>query len=344
MSKNIKSAVIIVIFLAVFATGVIFTRDKYKEPVVKSLTQEHFGTIMTITLYGYNDKALNKTIEQSFEEIDRLENIFSAKLDNSELSKLNASAYNQEIKVSDELYQVLKEAIRYYDLSNGALDVTIGKLIGMWGIGTEKERIPAETEIAEYAGIRGCQYIVLDDKEKSVKFTDKRVQLDLGAIAKGYAADVIKKLITDADSDFYGMLDFGGNIMTIGSKAEGKPWIIGVTNPFNVGSAYATLSIIDKCVVTSGNYERYFEKNGERYHHILDPFTGAPSKSGIVSATIVGDNSMQCDALSTATFIMGADKAIKLIDSIEGVECMLIDSEGKVYQSSGIDKYNLSIR
>lgn len=344
MSKNIKSAIIIIIFLAVFVAGVIITKDKYKEPIVKSATQEHFGTIMTITLYGYNSKELETIISNGFEEIDRLENIFSAKIENSELSKLNANAFNQEIKVSDELYQVLEETVKYYELSDGALDVTIGKLISMWGIGTDNERVPKATELADYAGIRGCQYIVMDDAKKTVKFTDKRVQIDLGAIAKGYAADVVKKLINDADSDIYGMLDFGGNIMTIGSKAEGKPWVIGITNPFSVGSAYATINIIDKSVVTSGNYERYFEKDGVRYHHILDPFTGAPSKSGIVSATIIGDNSMQCDALSTATFIMGVDNAIKLIDSIDGVEAMFIDDGGKVYKSNGIDKYNLSIR
>lgn len=344
MSKNIKATVIIVIFLAVFVAGVIITRNNHKEPVVRSVIEEHFGTIMTITLYGYNDKELDKIIKNSFEEIDRLENIFSAKISSSELSKLNSNAHNAEVKVSDELYQVLKEAVKYYELSDGALDITIGNLIGMWGIGTDNERIPADAELEEYAGIRGCQYIAMDDSKKTVKFTDKRVQIDLGAIAKGYAADVIKKLINDYDSDIYGMLDFGGNIMTIGSKAEGKPWIIGVTNPFTVGNTYATVNVIDKCIVTSGNYERYFEKDGVRYHHILDPFTGKPSASGIVSATIIGDNSMQCDALSTATFIMGADKAIKLIDSIQDVECMLIDSNGKVYKSNGINKYNLSIR
>lgn len=348
MNKNIKTIIMSAVLIAVTAVCVFLARMFYSgkndKIISRSYTQEHFGTIMTITLYGSSEKELDEIIADAFEEIQRLENIFSAKLQTSELSDLNENGFNNPVKVSLELYSVLKEAVEYNKLSDGALDVTIGHLIELWGIGTENARIPSQSELEAYAGMNGCDYLVLDDDTVSVWFTDSRVKLDLGAIAKGYAADVIKIMIIDRNAEIYGLLDFGGNIMTVGSKAEGKPWVIGITDPFNVGSACATVDIIDKCVVTSGNYERYFEKDGQRYHHILDPSTGAPSRSGIVSATIIGGNSMQCDALSTASFIMGCERAIKLIDSIDGVEAVLIDSDGNIYRSKKIDSYNLSFR
>jgi thiamine biosynthesis lipoprotein len=141
----------------------------------------------------------------------------------------------------------------------------------------------------------------------------------------------------------YGILDFGGNIMTIGTKADGSLWNIGITNPLDTTEVYAAVSVNDKCVVTSGNYERYFIEDGVRYHHILNPFTGYPAESGIISSTIIGDNSTQCDALSTACYIMGVDKALELIEKTDGVEAVFIDNDGEVHTSSGIEKYSFRI-
>lgn len=309
-----------------------------------SLTEEHFGTILTITLYGSSEEKLKEVIEKSFGECERLENIFSAKLKDSELSKLNEKAAIEPVEVSDELFYLIKEALVYNKLSEGALDVSIGKLIKLWAIGTENQRIPDMEELKPYIAVNGCDKIIADEEKHTIAYTADSVDIDLGAIAKGYAADRIKEFICENMENPKGILDFGGNIMTIGEKTDGSPWNVGITNPKEPSQVYAVVSVKDKCVVTSGNYERYFMEDGVRYHHIINPFTGYPADEGIISSTIIGDNSMECDALSTACYIMGVDKALKLIDSIEGVEAVFIDDEGNTHTSKGMSQYNFVVR
>lgn len=304
-----------------------------------SLTEEHFGTVMTITLYGSEEKQLRQYIENSFKECTRLEQIFSAKLEDSELSRLNQTALNHPTAVSQELFSVFQIALFYNKCSEGSLDISIGKLIRLWGIGTEAQGVPDDTQLEGLAGRNGCQYIVLEEAERTIAYTDECVEVDLGAVAKGYAADVIKAYILQQDTAVSGILNFGGNIMTIGEKTDGSAWNIGITNPLIPSEVYASVSVKNQCVVTSGNYERYFMVGDKRYHHILDPETGYPAEQGVVSATVIGDRSADCDALSTACFILGTEKALELIESIDGTEAVLIDNVGKVYCSSGMEQY-----
>lgn len=153
------------------------------ESVVKvSQSDIYFGTLMTITLYG-EENATNRLIEKAFNEIERLENIFSAKLENSELSKLNDTALNNPVKVSDELFEVISIALKYNNLSNGALDISIGKMVNMWAIGTDDERIPTDEELMEFVGIDGCQYVIIDETNKTVELRDERVSLCLVVMA-----------------------------------------------------------------------------------------------------------------------------------------------------------------
>lgn len=328
---------------------VFFGRKVEKKPVSAqeaglvpvSLTEEHFGTVMTITLYGEEEETLRKFIENSFAECERLEQIFSAKLENSELSELNRTALNQAVSVSEELFEVFEKALYYNRCSQGSLDISIGQLIRLWGIGTDGQRVPDDAELQELAGKNGCQYIILDQTEKTVTYTDACVEVDLGAIAKGYAADVIKAYLMQQNPQIFGILNFGGNIMTIGEKADGSAWNIGITNPFSPSEVYASISVKDQCVVTSGNYERYFIVGEKRYHHILDPQTGYPAEQGIISATVIGDSSADCDALSTACYILGVEKALALIETMDGVEAVLIDEAGDFHCSSGMSQYQL---
>lgn len=303
-------------------------------------TGEYFGTIITITLYGDGEEQLNAIMAEAFQECGRLENIFSAKIDTSELSVMNREASKQPVKVSDELFQVLSQSIACNEKTNGAFDVSIGKLIDLWGIGTENQRIPPEAEIAPFVGARGCEDILFDEENHTVCYASDMVKVDLGAIAKGYAADKVKEYLMSQPQVKAALLYFGGNIMTVGEKMDGSSWNIGITDPERPGQVCAAVSVKDKCVVTSGNYERYFEADGRRYHHILDPSTGYPASRGLVSTTVIGGNSAECDALSTACYILGKDKALELIESIEGVECVLIDESGVFHCSSGMEQYN----
>lgn len=358
MKSKVKPAATAIILIIITVVSTVILRkiqkntdmgnNAYKseksEDVKYSLTEEHFGTILTITLYGNDEEKLKEITEKSFDECERLEGIFSAKLSDSELSMLNINAAKEPVKVSDELMYLIKEALSYNKLSEGALDVSIGELINLWGIGSENQRVPDIEELKPYISADGCSSIIIDEENNTVFYNTDLVRIDLGAIAKGYAADCIKKYICDNMEDPYGILDFGGNIMTIGQKADGTSWNIGITNPKLPSQIYGVVSVKDMCVVTSGNYERYFIENGVRYHHILDPFTGYPADTGIISSTIIGNDSMECDALSTACYILGVDKSLKLIDGIEGVEAVFIDNDGNAHTSKGMSKYNFVVR
>lgn len=340
--RETSAIFIIMVLLITMLAGCSFKDINSKNETIKlTKSQQSFGTIMTITLYGSDKAHIEELEDKAFEEIIRLEKIFSARREDSELSYVNANAYNSPVPVSDELYYVMSEALKYNRSSSGALDISIGKLVDMWAIGTDNERVPSKEELEKVSGMHGCQYIELDDGNKTVHFLSDKVKLDLGAVAKGYAADVIKSYILKLDSGSYGILNFGGNVCTIGEKENGDAWVIGITDPFNTSSAYFSLNIKDECVVTSGNYERYFEKDGIRYHHILDSMTGYPAQKGIVSASIIGANSLECDALSTACYILGVENGLALIDSIPSVEAVFIDENGKCHTSDGIDKYSI---
>lgn len=305
---------------------------------------EYFGTVLTITLYGADESQLNQIIEGAFQECVRMEKIFSARLPDSELSVVNSEAFREEAVVSEELGRIISQALFYNELTEGVLDVSIGKLISLWGIGTENERIPDTAEINAYAGMDGCQYVLWNSEKSTIQYENENVQLDLGAIAKGYAANQIRQYILSRNSDAQGIIDFGGNIVTIGCRQDGSAWNIGITDPQNPSRVYASVSVKDMCIVTSGNYERYFEQDGVRYHHILDPDTGYPAKNGIISSTIIGADSMQCDALSTACFILGVPKALNLIEGMEGVEAVFIDDDGNFHCTAGMSQYNFTKR
>lgn len=309
-----------------------------------SLSELHFDTIMSISLYGSDKAALTEIINEAYDEVDRLESIFSAQLETSELYSINQGIAKGQTSfvISKELTEVIDYALKVNEESNGTLDITIGNLINLWGIGTDHEKLPTDDEIATALVGTGCEYLSLDKETNTLTVSSENVQLDLGAIAKGYAADLVKELILAKDSSVVGLLDFGGNIMTIGSKPDGSNWKVGITDPLDSTSVYGGVSVSDLCVVTSGNYERYFEENGVRYHHILDAASGYPADKGIISSSIIGASSIECDALSTACYCLGVEDALALINSLDGVECVLIDNDGNYYTSDGIGDYNFT--
>ncbi len=337
--KNIIACIILLVFIMLLF---IFIFKKENSEYSKYLgSKEAFGTIFTISLYSDNIEKFNETTlkdfcDKIFNEADRLEKIFSVTIPDSELSLLNESAYNTEIKVSDELFTVLEKSLYYCELSEGAFDISIGNLISLWDIGNGKNIIPETSQIDTLKNASNWKNIVLNKDRKTVQFTSEDVKINLGAIAKGYAGDVLKNMLTDEFNISHAILNLGGNIVTIGSKPDGSDWNIGIKNPLDVNSILTSLSIEDKAIVTSGNYERYFELNGIRYHHILDPFTGFPSDNGIISSTIIGTSSTDCDALSTTCYIIGIEKSLKLINSIDGYEAIFVDNSGNTYKTEGL--------
>lgn len=296
-------------------------------------TEEILGTIISCKVIGENG---DKGLEKAFERVREIESIMSAKLDNSELTKVNQMAAKQPITISEELYKVVETALYYAEISNGAFDPTIGRLVDLWGIGTEQAGIPDKEELEPYINRKNYKNVKLDKKESTIFFEKEEIKLDLGGIAKGYAGDEMKRILIEEFQIKSGILSLGGNVVAIGKKTDGALWNVGIANPFETSEVFASLQIVDKAVVTSGNYERFFLKDQVRYHHILDPDTGYPAENGFVSTTIYGENSMDADALSTAAYIMGKEKAVELIETLQGYEGIFISSEGEMSKTSGI--------
>lgn len=298
-------------------------------------TEELLGTVITCKVYGENG---DKGLEKAFERAGEIEAAMSARQEDSELSKINKEAAEHPVIISDDLYQVIEKALYYAEKTEGAFDPTIGRLIDLWGIGTEKERVPSKSEIAALRDRKNYKNVILDKETKTIFYKNKDIKLDLGAIAKGYAGDEMKRILKEEFHINNGILSLGGNIVTIGNKPDEGKWKVGIINPLDTSKVYGTLESGEMTIVTSGNYERYFIKDGVRYHHIINPKTGYPAEEGVVSATIYGDCSMDADALSTASYIMGKDKAIELLEGLEGFQGIFIEEKGNMVTTSGITK------
>lgn len=297
------------------------------------------GTIIQLKVYGKN---ADKATEKALKRISDIESKMSVNIETSEISKLNGKSGVSGEKLSSDTYSVIKKAVQYSKLTEGALDITIEPIVKLWGIGTEKERVPTKNEILEKLKLVNYKDILLDEKNSTVQLRRTGQAIDLGAIAKGYTADEVKKILLENNISS-ALINLGGNVFAVGSKPDGTSWNIGIQNPLDTRGQYiGTISVTDKSVVTSGNYERYFIVDGKRYHHIFDTKTGYPSEAGLISTTIVSDKSIDGDALSTSTYIMGLAKGIKLIESIKGVEAIFITQDKKIYVTSGLkDSINI---
>ena len=282
-----------------------------------------FGTVCKIDLYEFGSKKLYGQIFSRLREID---NTMSARElgGTSALIKINDNAGIAPVKVPDDLLEVLEQAKRYAKLSNGAFDPTVGPLVNLWGIGTEGQKVPMEQEIAQALALVDWQDLVIDRHEGTAFLKRQGMALDLGAIAKGYAADEAACLAKKANAS-RAIIDLGGNVMAIGGKGKNLPWRIGIQDPLEGrGSYIGVLLVQDKAVVTSGVYERFFEADEKRYHHIFSTTSGYPVDNGLLSVTIVADNSMDADALSTAVFALGYEQGMTLLETVPNAGAIFV--------------------
>jgi len=330
----IISAIIIAIIVAVILIF-IFTTGKYEKPEVMKNSYA-LGTIINLKAYG--NKA-EKAIDEAIEKLNHIDDKMSAFKADSEISKINSNAGTllEEI-VSKDTYFVVKNAVKYSEILEGTFDPTIRPLVKLWSIGTKEEIIPEKFQIEETRKLVNYKDVILNENKNSIMLKQKKQALDVGGIAKGFAADEVRDIF-HKNNVKSALIDLGGNIFALGSKEDGTPWRVGIQNPFKPRGEYVgILSVKNKSVVTSGNYEKYFMKDGQRFHHIIDPKTGYPSQSKIISATIISDNSIDGDGLSTGIYILGIDKAMKIMETIAGVEAIFITEDKKIYKTSGVNK------
>ena len=301
------------------------------EPIAR--TDYLLGTVVTITIY---DSVSEKILDKAFDRIKEIENKMSLNIEGSELNKINEKAGIDYVKVSDETFDVIERGSYYSKISDEKFDITVGPLVQLWDIAGDNPRLPSEEEIKSAKSLINHENILFDKSNKSIKLKEKGMKIDLGGIAKGYTADSVAKVLRDNGVE-HAIINLGGNILTMGSKPTGEQWRIGIQNPDTSRGEYiGIVSVEDKTVVTSGIYERYFEQDGKRYHHILSPFTGYPIENSISGVSIITTKSIDADGLSTSLFSLGVEEGLKKAETLEDVEVIFVTKDDKVYITSGL--------
>lgn len=291
-------------------------------------TQEIFAmdTYMSLTAYGSNsEEAVNKAVQ----EINRLDAMFSVGNADSDVTKINENGSGE---VSEETAFIMNRAMQVSEKTNGAFDITVYPLMELWGFTTKNYRVPESSEIAE--ALKGVSYTNVSVNWQQVALTGGS-SIDLGGIAKGYTSSRVIQIMKDCGIE-HAIVNLGGNVQVLGTKTDGSDWRVAIQNPASENSYLGILSTADKAVITSGGYERYFEQDGQVYHHIIDTQTGYPSDSGLTSVTIVHSDGTTADALSTALFAMGLNGAKELYRSGDIDFDMILFDGSTVYVSEGI--------
>lgn len=347
MEKKTSYGILMILFLIVVGGCLIQTMGSSEK---KSCEKQIFAmdTVMTFQAYGKNAE---KAVDAVVEEINRLSGLLSIGEKNSEVSRLNEMG---EGEVSKDTFHILKRAVDIYEKTNGAFDCTIYPVMKLWGFSTKEYRVPAKKELEETVKLVDSSKIhIVEDLNEAQQgksggieqepgnvyvYLGKKQEIDLGGIAKGYASDRAIEIFKQYGIES-GMVSLGGNIKTLNGKMDGTEWVIGIRDPKGENSdSIAAVKIKDKAVVTSGGYERYFEESGKTYIHILDPKTGYPAENGILSVTIISEDGMLSDALSTSLYIMGEDAAIDFWKGFsEAFEMILITEDERILVTEGLE-------
>ena len=326
-------AVVIILGIIIFAIINIVNQESIQK---YSKTELLLDTVFDITVFTEDEAEGNRLLREAFNEVRALEKTFSRFVSGSEVDKINQNAGEGSVEVSSDMLKVVRSGIYFGEITEGSFDITIAPLMELWGFGTGEQRVPSQEEIEEILPLVDYRQIQLDEQRFTVYLPQEEMSLDLGGIAKGYIVDRIVQYLESQNVEL-ATVNAGGDIRVIGTREDGTPWRIGIRNPRNSNGQdiTAVIPIVDQAVVTSGDYERFFTSDGKRYHHILDPHNGFPAAE-VISATIVAEECITADALSTAVFVLGPQKGMELVESLSGVEGLIIDSQEKLHVSSGL--------
>ncbi|GHU20397.1 FAD:protein FMN transferase [Spirochaetia bacterium] len=310
-------------------------------------TEFVLGTICNVNLF---EGGTQKRYAEIFARLREIEDVMSANRAGTDLDRINQNAGLAPVKVDPELIAVLERALAFAEASEGAFDPTVGPLVKLWGIGSDNARVPAQDEIDSALALINWRDLVIDREQGTVFLLRPGMTLDLGAIAKGYAADEAVRL-AEKNKVKRALIDLGGNIFAHGARGgnglrtSGKsaangsaPWRIGIQDPRDNRGAYiGVLQAVNKSIVTSGIYERFFvDPDGNRYHHLLSTRDGYPVNNGLLSVTIIADHSIDADGLSTSAFALGYEKGRALVESVPGADAIFIFEDLGVRLTPGV--------
>lgn len=356
MKSRLKHLAISVVVALIVACVVLFVASKFKNDKANSESGVNgfaMGTTYSVTYFGSNSEDTTKNIANYIENTDK--NYLAWRAHESVLYKLNNSdkTGNNVVSVEEITANCIFESLEISKKTNGAMDITARPLIALWGIedgNVTDFSVPDRFELAEALALVNYDNLHIEDKTTfQFKFMDPNQKLDLGAVAKGYMLDLVYDEYLRSDKeDTFAIVQVGGSTMIVGSKSDGSSWKIGVRDPFgNVDDVICSIeftkedmSAADKyCISTSGDYEKYIDVDGVRYHHILDPKTGYPVDNGLTSVTVVCPNGLASDAYSTALYVMGEQKATEYVEahSEEIIGAIFIDKDGSINVTSGLE-------
>ncbi len=333
--KKKGSIVIYTIFILSVLLAVVlsiyYKKHHYNKDNMISKTDFFFDTVITITLYYPDEEYL---IEQALSLCEAYEKLWNKNIEESDIARINR-AKGTPVKVSDETIFLLQRAIHYSELTEGSFDITMDTVGQLWDFTSNaKGVLPDKHNITQALKHTGYEHIQI--KDNFVTLTDSQTQLDFGALAKGYIADKLKSFFV-SNNVTSGMIDLGGNLIVIGKKPNQTNYILGIQYPFHAkGEPIICTELHDSSLVTSGVYERCFTYQNKNYHHILDSKTGYPVDNNLLSATIISSSSLEGDALSTSCITLGLEKATQLIESLSGVEAVLVDQDENIHITSGL--------
>ena len=296
------------------------------------------GSRFDITVVASNEKEGNKYIDSAIFEIARIEKLISSWDVNSETSLINKLSGIKPIKVDKELFDLIERSIAISALTNGAFDISYASMDRIWNYDGTMREMPSEEKISSSIKKVGYQNIIIDKEAQTVFLKLKGMKIGFGAIGKGYAADKAKALLIEKGVKA-GIINASGDLNAWGKQANGRDWMVAITNPLNKNKVFSWLPINDSAIVTSGNYEKFISFNGIRYSHIIDPRTGYPS-TGIISTSIMTSNAELADAISTSVFVMGVETGLDFINQLKGVDCIIIDEQNKIHTSNNIKLSN----
>ncbi len=331
--RNLWIGILFVVVLSVFI--VCYGKmQKPEEPI--TATAFKLNTVVKVTIYDSQDE---KILQDALALCDKYEKIFSRTRTDSEIYLLNEGKLPQEdgyYILSEECAELIGKGLYYSELSGGAFDITIEPLSSLWDFTSGEKQIPDPQTLVEAQKHVGYEKVEL--KGNKIRFQEDGMGLELGAIAKGYIADKIKEFLISEGVES-AVIDLGGNVLCIGARPDGEAFRVGIQKPFaDRNETVATAGIRDRSVVSSGIYERYFEKDGKLYHHILNPKSGYPYENGLTAVTILSDESVDGDGLSTVCFALGLEKGLELINSLSDTQAVFITEDGELHYSEHFEE------
>ncbi len=294
--------------------------------------QDKMGTRIEVQIWHDDPGEAERLLSAAMAEVERIDRNMSTYIADSELSQLNARAASEPVPISPELFDLLQVALSISAMTGGAFDITYDSVGYLYDF--RAHRRPSSASIAALLVAVDYRHVVLEAERSSVSFTQPGVRINLGGIAKGHTVERVIDLLREQGIE-RALASAGGDTRILGDRS-GYPWLVGIRDPNDEGSVATRLAVVDEAISTSGDYERYFIEDGQRYHHILNPASGTPV-TGIRSVTVIGPEATMTDGLSTSVFVLGRRRGLELIESLPDYETVIIETGGRLVYSSGLD-------